>query len=96
MRETNPVTHLQQQKHKSQKIQKHHVQRFRIISERDVEKRAGEGRRPVEGASVHGSLIILQRPQMEEALCEPRVRSVQTRAPDALTEMHGPLRCTVT
>lgn len=40
----------------------------------------------MEGVSVHGSLGILQFPQVEETLSESRVGPVQTGAPDGLTE----------
>lgn len=40
----------------------------------------------MEGVSVHCALSILQFPQVEETLSEPRVGPVQTRAPDGLTE----------
>lgn len=50
------------------------------------ESSAGRKEGPVEGVSVHRSLGVLQFPQVEETLSEPRVRPVQTGAPDGLTE----------
>lgn len=38
----------------------------------------------MEGVSVHGTIGILQFPQVEETLSETRVRLVQTRVPDGL------------
>lgn len=51
----------------------------------DVRKKLVQGL-PVEGVSVHRSLSVLQLPQVEETLSEPRVGPVQTGAPDGLTE----------
>lgn len=61
-----------------------HNQHRTLTAVGDTVNRVRTGDSPVEGVSVHGALSVLELPQVEETLSEPRVGPVQAGAPDSL------------